>query len=159
MTQLVVQTQTILDESPAEVQTFFEVYLKQLGVEAQISKLRGRRDGLAKTLKKKREKISARLSDTRAKLREGEAIPEDEAQSYKGGHTEFLKIGREIRAVYRKKNCSSNDIKDFRQAGELYHVDATDLALHITGKTQVDPIDRLDPAILARIEELRKKKI
>lgn len=146
----------IQETKQVEVQVFFETYFKELGCEAQVSRLMAKRLTLGRSEKRKKELLQAAQKDIRDRLHGGSAIDADQAQRFKENLEAISALNKTINETYVKKGVGRSVIREFRQGGVLYREDCVKLAIHITG-WKVEPTARLDPSILARIEELRKR--
>lgn len=154
----VIVAQSILDASPAEVQAYFEQLFKVYGAEAQIVKMKARRETIGKRLKAQRTTLRGANTEILKAMRDDKVVPtEEQVATFSDNHATIRSLGRQINSAYDKKGVGNNEVKIFRDAVELYRGDCQGLALQIT-QWEIQPTVNLDPAILARIETLRKKK-
>ncbi len=148
---------TILESCPAEVVLFFENYEKAVAISDHAEDLAGKASRVAPKARRVRTKANESLSAIWKELREDGTLPED-PQVAVGLHKTVKAQNVIIRKALKKKKLDGKSRKVFSDAASLYRSDnRTIYEERIVGHAIV-PQSKIDPAVLARLETIRKAK-
>ena len=153
--QIAQVVKTIYDDSPAEVQALIDILFSKWGAEDFRQDLLEKAKRVRPREQKKAKTITDELREIWKACREDGTAPEvDEVMQY---WTDLQLLKKEILKGQNAKKCGPKDRRVYSEAVKVYQEDERALLVTIRGQ-EIVATKKLDPTILARIEERRKAK-
>lgn len=145
----------IYDDLPAEAQVLIDTLYMKWGAEDYAAILLKKAQRVLPKKQAKASEIASELSEIWKAVYEDGTPPD--VERVKTLYAEAKILRKEVKDEQTKKGCAAKHRRVYNEAATVYEEDARALGVQITGKA-VKATSKLDPAVLARIEERRKAK-
>lgn len=146
---------TIYDDSSPEVQVLIDTLFSKWGAEDHRKVLLQKAERIRPREQKKAKRIRGDLTEIWKACREDGTAPDTE--KVKQLWSDLQALNKEIRKGQTNKGCGPTQRRVYSDAFKMYMEDERGLLEKIKGEA-IQPTAKLDPAVLARIEEKRKSK-